>query len=138
LNRLANVIYPINQAFEELCSHTAVLWPVIYFNLKHWHLLSDLWGELRPPSFQGIDNKITRLVRTAEANKQLTGILIHDATGRIGFFDTHIVVVGLPMTSRQSASRQVAELNRCLAVQAHSLSAIVLRLLIFKANILKD
>ena len=104
LNRLSNLVCPIDHTFEELRSDTAILGAVIHFYLKQWHLLLFRWRELYPPRLQGIDDKITGLVGTAEATLQLAGIFIDDAARNVGFFDAHIVVICLTMASREAAS----------------------------------
>lgn len=82
--------------------------------------------------------EITRLVGTAKPDKQVPCILVHNPTGNVGFFVTHIRVIGLPVTSGESAPRSVAEMNRRLTVQTDAFGRLLLSVDIFEMNVLKN
>ena len=55
----------------------------------------------RPPSFQGIDDEITRLGGAAKGDVEVATIFLYNPTWDVLFFQTHVVITGLVIAPRR-------------------------------------
>lgn len=73
-----------------------------------------------PPLFQHIDNEITGCVRPTEFNRELSSVLIHDATGNALVLGSHVVVAGLDVAPGFAPAGIIPKAHGRLTVEAQS------------------
>lgn len=121
LDGYADGIDEFHHPFQKLGARAAALRTVVGFDPDEFCLFPFPGSNPLPPRMERIDYKIAGFVGTAEGYLQLPGVLVHDSEGNIFFLTSLVVVAGLVVAPGLSFPRVVADIDRGLAVHAHSL-----------------
>ena len=118
---------------QKLGPHAAALRAVVHFELPPVNRAVFLDTQALPPSRERIDDEVTGLGGTAEGQRELSRIFIHDPTRNIVFRAAKVMVTGYVVTPSFSVARERAQLDGGFTVHAQPFEAwsILARLVFF-------
>ncbi len=111
LNRLVDDVSELHHTREKLCAPATTLRTMVHFDLDQTRVRLLLLLHRVPLRFDRINDEVTRFIRAAKGDVELTARFIHNPTRHILLLAAHIVIAGPVVTSGEPPTGKLPDLH---------------------------